>query len=111
MVVRAESILDLGRNCTYIHGSEKGGFEAVIVHRHILDAQQTVYEQGLESSQELPFIELRMLVMVIPKFKITTADAYLGKYFFLLKLDKPPYKIPAGISSRFEQRHQAHTRK
>lgn len=79
MVVRVESILYLGRSSTYIHGSEKGGFEAVIVHRHFLDAQQTVYEQGLESSEELPFVELRMLVMVIPKFKITTADTYLGK--------------------------------
>jgi hypothetical protein len=57
---------------TYIHRGEKGGFESVIIRRHVLDTQQTVDEQGLESSQELPFVILNMLVTVIPQFKITT---------------------------------------
>jgi hypothetical protein len=97
VVVRVERII-VGKSVlplTYIDCGEKGGFEAIIAHWHLLEAQQTVDEQGLESSQELPFVELHMLATVITVFKITTTGTYLGKYVFLLELDQPPYKVPA----------------
>jgi hypothetical protein len=35
-----------------------------------------------------------MLATVGLGFKITATGTYFGKYFFLLELDQPPYKVP-----------------
>lgn len=65
----------------------------------------------MESSQELPLVELHMLATVTTGFKLTITGTYLGKYGFLLELDQLPYKAPVRIGSRFEQLDQADARK
>jgi hypothetical protein len=49
---------------TYVDCGEQGSLKAVVSNRNVLETQQAVDEQGLESSQELPSVELRILTTV-----------------------------------------------
>ena len=47
---------------TYVDCGEQGSLKAVVSNRNLLEAQQAVDEQGLESSQEFPSVELGILM-------------------------------------------------